>query len=92
MDTLSSTNLGYYDDDYVFDHTKGLFIAVAFTEWGEYENILPPSIGEIVFRAVEWGVDENRNGYYNVSRLPTHTCTVKELGLEELTNPEYSIA
>ena len=55
-DTLSSINLGYYDDDYVFDHAKGLFVAVAFTEDGEYENILPPSIGEIVFYADEWGL------------------------------------
>ena len=89
MDTLSSTNKGYYDDDYVFDHTKGLFIAVAFTEWGEYENILPPSIGEIVFMADEWGQDETGNLYYKNPRLPTHTCTVEELGLIE---SDYMIA
>ena len=83
VDTLSSTNVGYYDDDYVFDHTKGLFVAVAFTGWGDYEIMLPPSIGELVFYAEEWGLDENEKKYYNVTRLPTHTCTVEELGLVE---------
>ena len=50
VDTLSNTNMSYYADDYVFDSTKGLFLAVAFTAYDEEtENILDPTIGEIVF-------------------------------------------
>ena len=96
VDTLSSTNIGYYDDDYVFDHAKGLFIAVAFTAWdNEPENILHPSIGEIVFTAEEWGVDDIGNYYLKDTRLPSHTCTVEELGLVESTSStssDYKIA
>ena len=90
VDTLSSINVAFYDDEYVFDHAKGLFIAVAFTAWDtEPENILHPSIGEIVFIAEEWGEDESGNIYFNTTRLPTHTCTVEELGL---VHSEYNIA
>ena len=39
--------------------------------------------------ADEWGQDETGNLYYKNPRLPTHTCTVEELGLVE---SDYMIA
>ena len=90
VDTLTSTNIAYYDDDYVFDHAKGFFIALAFTAWdNEPENILQPEIGEITFIVDEWGEDEKGEYYWNQTKLPTHTCTVEELGLVE---SDYMIA
>ena len=75
--------MSYYDDDYVFDHSKGLFLAVAFTAIGdETENILDPTIGEIVFEKESWGNDAAGISYWNQEKIPTHTCTGEELGLE----------
>lgn len=46
------------------------------------ENILDPSIAEIVFLAYEWGPDKNGVPQVTYTRIPTHSCTKEELGLE----------
>ena len=57
-------------------------IAVAFTSIGpinEYE--LPPEVGQIVFQAYEWWVDDNLDYYESLTDLKTHICTEQELNL-----------
>ena len=59
-DIMQSTQDGFFDTDYVFDFEQGLNVAIAFTDYSnDMEPILKESFGRIVFRAYEWGIDEN---------------------------------
>ena len=60
VDIMSSTQTGFFNDSYTFSYDQGLNFAVAFTAYDEEtEYILDKSYGEIVFRAYEWGVNED---------------------------------
>ena len=59
VDIMSSIQYSYFDETQVFDFSQGLNLAIAFTAFdNEQENILDKSIGEIVFKAYSWGMDE----------------------------------
>ena len=61
---------------------NGLYFAVAFTEYNnEREILLDPSIGELVFKAYQWGLDANNDVSDELITLKSHTCTRDELGL-----------
>ena len=81
---ILATKLDYfYDESFVFDHSNGLAIAVAFSGWNnkrEYE--IDKSIGEVVFKAYEWGNDNDGNFFVTQKIIPSHVCTKEELGLE----------
>lgn len=56
VNIMSSVKDLHYDDGFIFDYSKGMNIAVAFTAFDSEENyILDPSYGELVFNAVSWG-------------------------------------
>ena len=51
-------------------------VAIGFADFGNPDQILHKSHGELVFRAYEWdesGVTQNI--------IPSHPCTYEELGL-----------
>ena len=74
----------FYDVDYVMDMSKNFNFAVAFTAYdNERENILDPSIGELVFKANQWGYDEDLEVYEETITLKSHTCSMEELGLTD---------
>ena len=58
---------------------------MAFTSFDSSEEWqLDPTIGELRFRATEWGFDENGQPYWNNALiLDSHVCTQEELGLGE---------
>ena len=83
IDILATKLDYYYDESFVFDHSNGLAVAVAFTGWNnnrEYE--LDKSIGEFIFINYEWGYDEDGTFFLKRDRIPSHVCTKEELGLE----------
>ena len=56
---MSNTKEFFYDSDYVMDSKTFLNFAVALTGFdNEWENILDPSIAELVFFANEWDTDD----------------------------------
>ena len=60
VDIMSSTQVGFFNDSYTFGYDQGLNFAIAFTAYDEEtEYVLDKSYGEIVFRAYEWGVNED---------------------------------
>ena len=62
---MSSAQIGYFNDSYVFNYDDGLNFAIAFTAFdSETEPILDKSYGEIVFKAYEWGSDPEDNSYF----------------------------
>ena len=71
----------HFSEDSVFSKEQGLNIAVAFTDWdNEREPILNPTIGEILFEAVEWGYDDNGDFFTTKTILDSHYCSAEELG------------
>ena len=55
---------------------------MAFTAYdNEMDQILDPSIGELVFTAHQWGNDEDENVFYDDIVLKSHQCSKEELGL-----------
>ena len=64
--------------------TQDFNFAVAFTAYdNERENILDPSIGELVYKAYQWGYDDNGDVYEELVTLKTHVCSGVELGLAD---------
>ena len=50
IDVLATKLDYYYDDSFVFDHSMGFNVAVAYTGWNnEREYEIDKSIGEVVF-------------------------------------------
>ena len=62
VDIMSSTQRQAHGTDMIFDASKGLNVAIAFTAYDNVEEyILDPSYGEIVFREYKWGEDDDGN-------------------------------
>ena len=56
VDIMTSVREDFYDTDFIMDYNRGLSLAAAFTAYdSETEPILDRSIGELVFKAWEWG-------------------------------------
>lgn len=75
----------FFQDDYVFNHQQGLNVAVAFVAYDSNpEPILDPSIGELVFKAYQWGPDPSNPNivYSGRTEIPSHPCSREELGLD----------
>lgn len=84
VDIMASLNEGVFDESYEFTHEQGFAVAVAFTAYDSNpEPILDKAIGELVFEHYTWGTDEDGKYYTSMNRIPSHTCTRQELGLEE---------
>lgn len=80
---MSSTQRQAIGTDVIFDASKGLNVAIAFTAFdNEQENILDPSYGELVFREYKWGATDDGEYFISYDKIETHTCTRDELGLE----------
>ena len=72
----------FYDVDDVMDMSQNFNFAVAFTAYdNERENIIDPSIGDLVFIANQWGVNEDGEVYEETVTLKSHACSREELGL-----------
>ena len=53
VNILSAVRDLHYNDDYIFDYSMGLRIAIAFTAFDDERDwILDPSYGELVFNAI----------------------------------------
>lgn len=60
VDILSTTNDNFFTPDNVINYENGFNIATAFTAFdSETEEILDPTIGELVFTHYYWGVQED---------------------------------
>ena len=74
----------HFAEDDIISQEQGFNAAVAFTDWSDdTEPILDPSIGELYFTALEWGLDDQGAFFVNRTKLDTHFCTAEELGLVE---------
>ena len=57
VDIFETELISYFDDTYSFGSESYLDLAVAFTAFDDVEEpILDPTIGELTFKAYEWGV------------------------------------
>ena len=74
----------FYSPDFTFSHqNRGFNIAAGFTAYdANPEPILDPTYGELVFNHFRWGQPEDGppDGRH---RVPQHSCTREELGLDE---------
>ena len=53
VNILSAVKDLHYDDDFIFDYSKGIRIAIALTAFDDERDwILDPSYGELVFNAI----------------------------------------
>ena len=83
IDIMAAIQDDFYDEHYVFDHSKGMNFAFAFTAFdSETEDILDPSYGKLAFVRYEWGETEDGEYFYNLDEIPSHTCTKEELALD----------
>ena len=83
VDIMTSFKEGALDTDFVMTYDAGLNFAVAFTAFDEVrEPILDKSIGEIVFKAWEWGEDSEGQFFTRRNTIASRMCTASELGLE----------
>ena len=58
IDIFETEIYAYFDDTHSFGAENDLHLAVAFTAYDSVrEPILDPTIGELAFKAFEWGVD-----------------------------------
>ena len=81
VNILSTIKDLHYNDEFVFDSSNGMNIAVAFTAYDdEKEWILDPSYGKLVFNEVKWG-ERNGSVFFERVKLKEHRCTREELGL-----------
>ena len=74
---VSTVHDHFYTSSNKFQAKDGF--AVAFALW----EPIDPKIGELVVVSDEWGLDENGESYWNVTKVETHICTLEELGLVE---------
>ena len=57
VDVFETELISYFDETYSFGAESHLNLAVAFTSFDDVEEpILDPKIGELTFKAYEWGV------------------------------------
>ena len=81
VDIMSSTMENYFDFDYRFNSTSGLFVAAAITEFDSNTEIIEkPEMGELIIEHYGWGY-ENTIGSTSFN-LDYHYCTDEELGIE----------
>ena len=77
---LTSMSESYYDADYEMTAADGLNIAVAFTGYDtETESTLDESYGRIVFRHIEWGLEESMDRQLLYREIPSHQCSNEEM-------------
>ncbi len=84
VNILTTINDMYFTPDYVFSFEKnGFNFAAAFTAYDSNpEPILDPTYGSLRFYHYRWG--QQNDGLPNGRlRIPSHTCTREELGLDE---------
>ena len=63
VDIMSSTMENFFDYEYKFDSTQGLFVAAAITEYDlNTEIIEKPEMGELVIEHYGWGYDDSTIG------------------------------
>ena len=80
---MTSFKEGALDTDFVMTYEAGLNFAAAFTAFDSVrEPILDRSIGELVFKAWEWGEDEDGQFFTKRDTLNSRMCAASELGLE----------
>ena len=60
VDIMSATSENYFDYDYRFNTTQGLFVAAAIIEYDlNTEIIEKPEMGELVFEHYGWGYEDS---------------------------------
>lgn len=84
FDIFQSDKENHFSATDRFSYENNFNMAVAFTAYdSEKENILDPTIGQVVFKAYEWGPDPETGDFYSRrEEIPSHMCTREELGLE----------
>ena len=73
VDIMSVNKKDFFSPEESFQYSQGLEFAVAFTAYDdESENILDPSIGQLIFESYEFGMDGKVAEVF--TKLPTHSC------------------
>ena len=91
-DVFTYTSKEFFADKDRFAFENGFNVAVAFTSFGSStEWQLDSTVGELRFRASEWGFDEDGNPKWNNDLiLDSAVCTKEELGIgEDQTNAKF---
>ena len=82
MNIRQFTKKHHFPDDHRFSYENGFNIAVAFTGFDDIQEWdLDPSVGELQFRASEWGNNPDGSFYWDHKVLKSHKCSDEELGL-----------
>ena len=82
MNIRQFTKKHHFPDDHRFSYKNGFNIAVAFTGFDDVQEWdLDPNIGDLQFRASEWGNNPDGSVYWDQKVLKSHKCTREELGL-----------
>ena len=81
VDIMSSTMENFFDYDYRFNSTQGLFVAAAITEYDLNPDIIEkPEMGELIIEHYGWGYEDKIGS--NTFNLDYHYCNDEELGIE----------
>lgn len=82
VNVVSTVQDNFIKKDERFGPDKGFAIAAAWSANLAVTFDLDPSIGEMIFVATEWGYDENGEFKMTNTEIPSHKCSLEELGLE----------
>jgi len=82
VNVVSTVKDNFIKKDERFGPDKGFAVAAAWSANLALTFDLDPSIAEIIFVAREWGYDENGDFKLTDTEIPTHKCSLEELGLE----------
>ena len=84
VNVLSTINDMFFTPDDEFTYENGFNISVGFTAYDSNpEPILDPTIGEVVFNHYRWGPEPDGSFITERKRIPDHSCSREELGIEE---------
>ena len=90
VDVFETELISYFDDTYSFGADGRFNLAVAFTAFDDVEEpILDPTIGELTFKAFEWGAEDGTPVVKQDKIESQHRCTRAELGLADDENAKF---
>jgi len=86
VNIVTATLDSFFSPDYILDYEAGLNFAFAYTPYdgSDPAPLDDPSVVEVAINSYQWGGEATDGGDYFAgrSKIPTHTCTREELGLE----------
>ena len=84
---ILSQEENFYRETDVFSASQGLAIAIAFIDANG--DPIDERYGELAFYRNTWGFDDNGKYVESYNKIPSHTCTDQEFGLDNGDNPSF---